>query len=105
MQRVVLGFLAVCSFVIGVVLSVSPWFVAASPLGGPFLRAALVLGVIWLGWPQLSRLPIWAAPLILVAIVLAVRYPKIIPLMVLIGIALVVVRPRNKAAVRPRGKR
>jgi hypothetical protein len=54
-RRNLLGLIALVSLVLAAVLSGST-YQAAGSMG---LRIGLVLGVLWLAWPDLHRLPRW----------------------------------------------
>ena len=59
MRRHLLGLIALASLALAAVLCYSPLatYQAAGAMG---LRVGLVLGVLWLAWPDLHRLPRWA---------------------------------------------
>ncbi len=59
-------------------------------------RVAIVLGVLWLAYHDLRRIPIWIWPASLVALVIAVRWPKSLLLLVPVLILLAILRPRRR---------
>ena len=75
MRRHLLGLIALASFALAVIPYGCPPLARYQTAGDMGLRVALVLGVFWLAWPDLHRLPRWvwfALPLGLVAL----RYAK-----------------------------
>ena len=74
MRRHLLGLIALTSFASAAVLSWYPPLAPYQTTGAMGLRVGLVLGVAWLAWPDLHRLPPWVwyfLPIGLVALVYA----------------------------------
>lgn len=71
-----------------------------------FLRAGLVLGAVWLALPTRSRPAAWAnlSPTALVAVFLALvlvrQFRVLIPLLIVVCVAAIVLRPRPKRTGR-----
>lgn len=91
-KRQMLGLLALAMLIGGVSIYVAG-VVAASftSLSGPLLRAGLVLGALWLAWPQLGRLvtriPQWLAVGFAVILFVGIIRPRF--LFVIVPLALV----------------
>lgn len=92
-KRQMLGLLALAMLVGGVAIYLAG-VVAASfaSLSGPLLRAGLVLGALWLAWPQLgrivTRIPQWLAVGFAVILFVGIIRPRflfvIVPLALLL---------------------
>lgn len=71
----------------------------SSTMASACLRAGLVLGALWLAFPQvlqiLSRLPVWMMGLAGVGLLLMIRWPKSAVVVVPGMLALWVLRPRS----------
>jgi hypothetical protein len=59
-RRHLLGLIALASLAVAVVTTFCPPLEYYQPAGAMGLRIGLVLGVLWLAWPDLHRLPAWA---------------------------------------------
>ena len=59
-----------------------------APILSPLMRLGLVLGAVWIAWPQITKLPIWLATVGIVTVVAFLIFKKaalvLIPLLVLI---------------------
>ena len=64
------------------------------PIQAALLRIGLVLGAVWIGYPQISKLPIWLATIGIGSILAVLLFKKaaiiVIPLLILIWL----LRPR-----------
>ena len=64
------------------------------PVQAALLRIGLVMGAIWIGYPQISKLPIWLATIGIVSVLTILLFKKaaiiVIPLLILIWL----LRPR-----------
>ncbi|MEW4565687.1 hypothetical protein AB1K70_24410 [Bremerella sp. JC770] len=64
------------------------------PVQAVLFRIGLVLGAVWIGYPQISRLPIWLATIGIVSVLSVLLFKKaaivVIPLFILIWL----LRPR-----------
>ncbi|RCS55954.1 hypothetical protein DTL42_00760 [Bremerella cremea] len=64
------------------------------PIQGSLLKVGLVLGAVWLAFPQLSKLPIWLATFAVGSVLVVVLFKKaaivVIPLLVVVWL----LRPR-----------
>jgi len=58
------------------------------------VRVGVVMSALWLAHPQVSRLPAWFLPTLLVAAIVVAIRPKLIVLAVPLIIALCILRPR-----------
>ena len=58
------------------------------------VRLGAVMSALWLAHPQVSRLPGWIVPTVLVAAIVVAIRPKLIVIAVPLIIALCVLRPR-----------
>ena len=59
MRRHLLGLIALVSLLLAAVLSGYPPLADYQTVGAMSLRVGLVLGAVWLAWPDLHRLPAW----------------------------------------------
>jgi hypothetical protein len=59
-RRHILGLLALASLVSALVIDNCPPLESYRAAGSMGLRIGMVLGVLWLAWPDLHRLPRWA---------------------------------------------
>ncbi|MCO6456548.1 MAG: hypothetical protein J5I93_14720 [Pirellulaceae bacterium] len=99
MKRLLLGILALLLVLTWLVLYLqaepSNW---SSTVASACLRAGLVLGALWLAFPQvlqiLSRLPVWMMGCLGVGLLAMIRWPKSAVVVVPAMIALWVLRPR-----------
>lgn len=64
------------------------------PIQAVLLRIGLVMGAVWIGYPQISKLPIWLATIGIVSVLTVLLFKKaaivVIPLFILIWL----LRPR-----------
>ena len=78
MRRVALGIIAAILLISGVVFSIQAEGGGQSMLAGSCVRAGIMLGAIWLAWPQLqdlaSKTPWWlVTSVLLVGLLVAAR--------------------------------
>jgi hypothetical protein len=92
MQRHLLGLSALVLLAIGAVTFGS----SDSGVSGVCLRAGAVLATMWVAWPQLQAVPIWLIAVIGVALVVAMRHPKLLLAVVPLAIVLWLLRPRPR---------
>ncbi len=59
-------------------------------------RIGIILGVLWLAYHDLRRIPVWIWPAILVALIIAVRWPKSLLVLVPLLILVALLRPRRR---------
>ena len=104
MNRTAIGMIALVLLTASVGLWVADWQGAAQvQFRAACLRIALAVGALWFAYPQLQRLPGWLiGALLSLAVVVAVR-PRLFPLAVVVGLMLLVLRPRKKARVSNMG--
>jgi hypothetical protein len=96
MQRHTLGILAAMLLVAGIVLGVGPWKQETVELvQAAGLRVGLLLGAGWLAYDDLSRLPPWLLPLWIGMIVVVAWRPRLFPLALVVGAALLLLQPRR----------
>ncbi len=74
-RRHLLGFITLASLIVSAVLYGFPSLERYRTVGDMGLRVALVLGVFWLAWPDLHRLPRWFWYVLPIGIV-ALRYAR-----------------------------
>jgi hypothetical protein len=112
MRRHVVGILAIAFLAAAGVLLASPLFLA-EPLvegdlwSGMTLRLGIVLGALWLAWPQLARLPAWLALVVLGVTAAAVFLARQKMTLLVVAAALLVAalirpRPRHETRQEPR---
>jgi hypothetical protein len=63
-------------------------------LWGGALRVGVLMGVWWLAYPQLGRLPRWLAATLAVALLVVLRWPKLLLLAIPLVVVLWLLRPR-----------
>jgi hypothetical protein len=76
-RRHILGLIVLASFAWTAILYACPALAPYRPTGDLGLRVGLVLGAVWLAWPELERLPGWVwyvLPLGILALIYAGRY-------------------------------
>jgi hypothetical protein len=99
LRRAAAGFLGLALLAVAVVLWLSATGEQAQLWMSSCLRVGSVLCLLWLAWPQLSRLHPWlilGGLAILVAVLVLARQPRIL----LIGLAILIVLAR----LRPRAR-
>jgi hypothetical protein len=66
---------------------------------GAFVRMGLIMGAVWLAWPDLRRLPPWLLGLFMVllpiTLIVIARWPRYLPWFLVGGVVLYVLRPRG----------
>ena len=75
MRRHLLGLIALAAFAWSAIIYLYPPWACYQTAGDMGLRVALVLGVLWLAWPDLHRLPRWVWYVLPIGL-LALRYAK-----------------------------
>jgi hypothetical protein len=106
MRRTAFGLLGVVSFLVGALLylfgpSRDPYIAFAG--GG--VRVGLVLGAIWLAYPQLVRIPWWFVQIGLVGALLVAVRPKFAAVVLPLLIALWLLRPRPPKSTKTAKRR
>jgi hypothetical protein len=99
MRRHVVGILAIGFLAAAAALLIWP-VVDATFWLGVALRLGIVLGAMWLAWPQLARLPAWLAAVVLVvaaAAVLLARHKLTLLVVTAALLIAAVVRPRTRS--------
>jgi len=56
--------------------------------GESFLRLAVLLGIVWLAWDDLSHLPKWVYVFVPIIILAVVVFPRVAPLVIVILVPL-----------------
>jgi hypothetical protein len=93
MQRPLLGILAVVLLAAGGILLVAwPQY---DTLLGACLRIGTVLGVVWLAWPQLSRLQPWLVLAVIAGILVVSYRPKLILVVIVVIAIMAILGPRR----------
>lgn len=95
MRRPMIGIIALVLLTAAVVLAVRPldWG-GHQALLAACVRVGAVMTALWLAYPQVSRLPKWIVPTVLIAAIVVAIRPKLIVIAVPLLVALVVLRPR-----------
>lgn len=66
---------------------------------GAFVRMGLIMGAVWLAWPDLRQLPPWLLGLFMVllpiTLIVIARWPRYLPWILVGGTVLYVLRPRG----------
>jgi hypothetical protein len=92
-KRQMLGLVALGMLVAGGTIAIAGWVAStAAALAGPLFRAGLVLGAVWLAWPQInrliSRIPQYFAVGLGVLLLIGVIKPKVLFIAVPIALLL-----------------
>jgi hypothetical protein len=74
-RRHILGFITLASFAFAAIVGCYSPLAPYQPAAEMGLRVALVLGVLWLAWPDLHRLPRWVWYVLPIGL-LALRYAR-----------------------------
>jgi hypothetical protein len=90
-QRALLGVIALVLVAVGL----ATWGGTNETVSGTSLRVGIVLGLAWLAWPQLRRLPGWMVAVVGVGLLVAMRWPKLLWGIVPLAIILWLLRPRG----------
>lgn len=77
---------------------------------GAFVRVGLIMGAVWLAWPDLRKLSPWLLGLFMVLLpitcIVVARWPRYLPWFLAGGVVMYILRPRgNSKADALRGKR
>lgn len=101
-RRAIIGILALMFLTASVVLYIGDdSFSISEQLRGSLVRIGAILAVLWIAYPDLSRLRPASMVAVVIAIVLVLRWPRLLPV-VLIGLALfAILKPREKKPQRP----
>jgi hypothetical protein len=91
MQRHLLGVLAVVLLAVGVVMHVR----GDAAVAGTCLRIGAVLALLWLAMPQLREMPTWILGALGLALLLVLRWPKLLWAMLPLAVVLWLLRPRG----------
>ena len=66
---------------------------------GAFVRMGIIMGAVWLAWPELRKLSPWLLGLFMVllpiTLVVVTRWPRYLPYFLVGGIVLYILRPRG----------
>jgi hypothetical protein len=66
---------------------------------GAFVRVGIIMGAVWLAWPDLRRLPPWLLGLTMVLLpitcIVVARWPRYLPWFVAAGVVMYILRPRG----------
>lgn len=103
MHRPTVGVIALVLLGLAVVLTFSSSSGhGAVQFGAACARIGAIMATLWLALPELQRLPRWAVPAVLVALVVVLRFPKLLPVVLIALLAVAILRPRSRAAARRR---
>jgi len=94
-----IGIIAVGLLVSAVVLMIGEFEGAAVvQLRAACIRVGVAMSALWFAYPRLGRLPGWLiTSLLALTLVVAVR-PRLLPLAAVLGVVLLIVRPRRPSA-------
>ena len=95
-RRPLLGVLSLILLAIGFAI----WVAGAETMmgiSGPGVRVGVLLGTVWLAYPDLKRIPAWFSRVLLVALCVIVVRPKAALFAVPLILAIWFLRPRHKA--------
>lgn len=99
MFRTKVGILAIFLLAVGIALAFYPDGGAeAAAWASGSRRVGLVLAVLWLALPDLQRLPPWYAGVTVAVLIVLVRFPRFLIGAIIVGIMLLLLRPRVRAA-------
>jgi hypothetical protein len=90
MQRHALGILALVLLTVGIVGQGR----LDAGATGTCLRVGGVLAILWLAWPQMRGVPLWLAGALGVALVLIMRWPRLLLAALPLAVLLWLLRPR-----------
>ena len=95
MRRHAIGVIAILLTAAAAALWIWPTGEANEALLGPFFRVGLLMGVLWLAYPDVERLPAWSVALFPVMLLVVAIRPKLILLAIPVILALAILRPRS----------
>jgi hypothetical protein len=90
MRRHALGIIALVLLAVGI----GTLATSEGALSGTCLRVGGVLAILWLAWPQLQEIPLWLVGVIGVALLVVLRFPKLLWAAVPLAFVLWLLRPR-----------
>ena len=97
MRRHALGIISVVLLILGVYFFVWPPSAAAQQwLHGSCIRIGLVMLAVWLAYPHLVRIPKWMVGGLLVGMAVVAVRPKLVVLVIPLLVAFWLLRPRTK---------
>jgi len=97
MRRRAAGIIALLLLCAGLAIYVwQPNWENAVPLAAICVRVGLVLGAIWLAYPELKRVPGWLGPLCAGALLAIAVRPRLAIFIVPLTIAILLLRPRKR---------
>jgi hypothetical protein len=94
MRRHALGLMAIVLLAVGIFARGG----TDDTISGTCLRVGSVLGIFWLAWPQLERIPAWAIGAIGLGLLIVMRWPKMILAALPAAFVLWLLRPRGPRA-------
>lgn len=77
---------------------------SAEQLLAAAFRMGVLLSLLWVAYPELSRLRPWVALSIVAASFVVLRWPRLLIPVALVLIAMAILRPRNRRGGRPRDR-
>ena len=70
---------------------------------GAFVRMGIIMGAVWLAWPELRKLSPWFLGLFMVllpiTLIVIARWPRYLPYFLVGGVVLYILRPRRNRRV------
>lgn len=95
-QRNVIGVSAVVLMIAAAALYVTdPGWLTDSDLPMQFVKMSILLGVVWLAWPQAFRpTSLLFLGAVLATLIVVTRFPKVIPFLIVAIVAIAILRPR-----------
>jgi hypothetical protein len=91
MQRHILGIVAIVVLAVGAVTYGGD----DAAVAGTCLRIGAVLALLWLAMPQLRDVPVWILGAVGVALLVVLRWPKLLWAVVPLAVVLWLLRPRR----------
>jgi len=95
MQRHAFGILALISLATGLYYQCLDAEGFHQLIEGVTIRIGLVLGALWLAYPDLKKVPRWFYPVLLTAVAIVIIRPKLIVLVAPTVIAIWILTPRK----------
>lgn len=95
MRRHAFGIFALIFVIAGVYFALQPPRETTQWFYGVLLRVGLVLGALWLAYPELSRVPPWLFGVLAVAIGIVMVRPRLIIIVAPAVVAIWILRPRK----------
>jgi hypothetical protein len=96
MRRHIIGTIALVCLALGAVLWFWPPGENYGQIEAVSLRLGAIMGVWWLAYPDLGRLPAWLLAAIPVIVIVLVRWPRYLVLVIPVLMLLALLKPRPR---------